>query len=115
MHHAAIYFTFTFSLSLIAPPVDTGFETDCMMQKMGAKHIECAADGSFAAVQCMGPMCFCVDTGTGERLNAVTFSKRESEDVNCSAGMRCSVHVSSCSKMMQKLLQYAFHHTIPIA
>ena len=82
-----LWVTHSIPLTHTAPPVEEGFDTDCPMQKKLAKHIECEEDGSFSPVQCMGPMCFCVDTTTGERLNGVTFEKKDRHDVNCSEGV----------------------------
>ena len=76
-----------------APPVDSNFVTSCRMQRERSRHIECDSDDLFSAVQCMGPMCFCVDRNTGERINAEKFSMRERNSVNCSAGQ--SVQVDS--------------------
>ncbi len=55
------------------------------MQQDRSRHIVCREDGSFAAVQCMGPRCFCVDTQTGKRINSETFPMMERDSINCTA------------------------------
>lgn len=62
--------------------MDANSVMDCRMQR----HARCETDGSFSDVQCMGPRCYCANTETGERLNEVTFSMRERDTFDCSAG-----------------------------
>ena len=71
-----------------APPVDSDFVGNCGMQMRRSRDLECEEDGTFSAVQCMGPMCFCVDVETGERVNTETFHMHERDSINCSAGER---------------------------
>lgn len=66
--------------------MDSNFAGNCVMQMEHSKHTRCEENGTFSAVQCMGAKCFCVNTETGEKLNGGTFSMRERDTVNCSAG-----------------------------